>query len=400
MPISNSPLSVEAQAICNKIPFAITDSHHHLWDVANTYRGQKIFLDLGILDNLPKLGYPALVNPPKKNAQTLARERGTKLPSWPIEKTKAVLSRRNEEYGNFQHMWSDYLPSDIMKDYAHAHVNVAATVHVEAGWDEPKVGNVGETNWVYQQAQETGNVVGAAIVGHTDFVSRTYEECEAELIKHKQCPNFVGIRCMASFDTTKRFSSGAPRQHVLTEANFLKNFTLLKKHGLSFDLYCYSYQLKESINLAKRFPDTPIALDHMATPIDYVSKPEVRKEWLEGMTELAKCKNVHAKLSGLMPQLGTQYQYRTWDSYGPTAVEIADGAFGEMLMHTIRLFGPERVFYGSNFPVDKNLARMGELVAGIWICCERSGMNASQLKGVFRDNAAKFYKISLPASKL
>jgi L-fuconolactonase len=90
---------------------------------------------------------------------------------------------------------------------------------------------------------------------------------------------------------------------VMMEPKFREGFAELGKRGLSFDAWMLEPQLPELIDLARQFPDTPIVLDHVGTPLgagSYKGKlPERFSVWRENIRELAKSPNVHVKLGGL-----------------------------------------------------------------------------------------------------
>jgi predicted TIM-barrel fold metal-dependent hydrolase len=59
--------------------------------------------------------------------------------------------------------------------------------------------------------------------------------------------------------------------------------------------------------------------------------------WREGMMALAACPNVNVKLSGL----------------GTFVHACREDVMGPIVRESIELFGADRCFYGSNFPIEK-----------------------------------------------
>lgn len=100
-----------------------------------------------------------------------------------------------------------------------------------------------------------------------------------------------------------------------------------------------------AIALARLYPTVRFVLDHFGSPIDIANSPESYAAWLSNITELASLPNVYAKISGLMPVLGLNCQKKK------SAEEISKTVFGDLVRDTVRLFGPERCMFGSNFPV-------------------------------------------------
>jgi predicted TIM-barrel fold metal-dependent hydrolase len=114
----------------------------------------------------------------------------------------------------------------------------------------------------------------------------------------------------------------------------LSNFGKLARHGLSFDLQVFPGQLRQAAALAANHPDTLIILDHAGMPIERAAWGIT--DWQRGMLELSRRHNVVTKISAL----GTNDHHWTEESIRVFVLE------------TIRIFGPDRTMFGSNFPVD------------------------------------------------
>ncbi len=116
---------------------------------------------------------------------------------------------------------------------------------------------------------------------------------------------------------------------------FFHGLQALEKSNLSFDLQLIPTQHNRVAALMERLPDLKVAVCHAGSPWDQSS--EGLASWRKGLTKLAERDNTFAKISGLgmfKPNLGQ--------------------ADIETISHSvIEIFGPERVMFGSNFPVDK-----------------------------------------------
>jgi predicted TIM-barrel fold metal-dependent hydrolase len=112
-------------------------------------------------------------------------------------------------------------------------------------------------------------------------------------------------------------------------------------------------QLPQVLDLARAFPDTPIVLDHLGTPIGVGPYAERRAEvfvdWRRSIEALASAENVRIKLGGLgmafvgLPQFGRKPE--------APAAELAE-AWRPYLEICIAAFGPRRCMFESNFPPD------------------------------------------------
>ena len=58
------------------------------------------------------------------------------------------------------------------------------------------------------------------------------------------------------------------KEHLLRNSIWQKNFALLDKHNLSFDLQLYPEQMKEAAEFLSDFPNVPIVIDHAGSPYD------------------------------------------------------------------------------------------------------------------------------------
>lgn len=169
---------------------------------------------------------------------------------------------------------------------------------------------------------------------------------------------------------------------------------------LSFDAWGYAHQIQDIHFLAQRFPETPIMLDHLATPVGLFGQvgkstaktPRQRaaifQQWQADIAALAAQKNVYAKISGLMmPVLGHTYfrQRRT------AAVSEMVDLLSPMIEYAIQVFGVDRIVYASNFPMDKPNAKLSDLIAAYVQILAPYGK--TELKKMMRDNAIDFYRL-------
>lgn len=121
---------------------------------------------------------------------------------------------------------------------------------------------------------------------------------------------------------------------------FRRNVAALANYGLSFDLCVTQQQLAIGRDLVRACPEVSFILDHCGVPniIEHSSiECESWQQWQSGIHALAKEPNVACKFSGISAY-GTDEQ-RDVDSLRPYLAEILEA------------FGPERVVWGSDWPV-------------------------------------------------
>lgn len=244
------------------------------------------------------------------------------------------------------------------------HHNVVKTVHVEAGCDPAKA--VDETAWLQGVADEHGypHAIVAKIEMHRD-------DAETLMERHKAFANVRGIRQMLNWhsDMSKVY---AP-ENYLEHAVWRKNFALLAKYGLSFDLQIYAGQMKQAHELLKANPGVPVVIDHSGMPIDR-SLAQL-KEWRDGLKLLAELEHVAIKLSGL----GMVDHKWTVESIRPYILTMID------------IFGPDRAMFGSNFPVDSLYSTFEELFDAYDVVTR--DFSDAERGMLFAGAAERFYRI-------
>ena len=66
---------------------------------------------------------------------------------------------------------------------------------------------------------------------------------------------------------------------------WVNNFALLRKYGLGFDLMCFANMMHRMADLAHRYPDVMVYLEHCGMP--YQHDDAGREAWRSGMKALA-----------------------------------------------------------------------------------------------------------------
>ncbi len=67
----------------------------------------------------------------------------------------------------------------------------------------------------------------------------------------------------------------------------------------------------------------------------------------------------------------------------------------EVFDFIIDTFGPERVMFGSNFPVDKLMLSFDAVVDNILRACETKGLSASDINCVFKKTCRNTYRLDV-----
>jgi L-fuconolactonase len=186
-----------------------------------------------------------------------------------------------------------------------------------------------------------------------------------------------------------------PPQRLL-DPGFQRGFSHLAPLGLSYDVWAYHTQLGEVRQLAERFPQTAIILDHIGGPLGlgpfHDQRDAVFADWAKAIHALSACPNVSVKLGGFgMHLLGLDFHKA---SVAPDSATLAN-AIRPYVETCIEAFGARRCMFESNFPVDKGMFSY----RAMWNAFKRiaAGASADERHALFSGTAARVYRIP-PAS--
>lgn len=291
-----------------------------------------------------------------------------------------------------------YVIEDFRRDAETGH-NLVATVFVECSTkykaDGPaELRSVGETEFVTAlAAQNRGRIrVAEAIVCHVDLDSGDRAKGALEAHIAAGGGRVRGIRDASAWDEFPVMGRDLPirRKELLINPEFRKGFAALKPLGLLFEAWVFHPQIPQVTDLAGAFPDTPIILDHLGTPIGIgpfaAKKAEVFALWKNSIGALAQHANVKMKLGGLgsafggLPQFGRKPE--------ASAAELAE-AWRPYIETCIDGFGVGRCMFESNFPPDNGTCSY----ATLWNAFKLIARNysADEKRALFSGTAAATY---------
>lgn len=157
-----------------------------------------------------------------------------------------------------------------------------------------------------------------------------------------------------------------------TTPPFAANVRRLAREGLSFDLCVQARQLPIAAALVRACPDVQFVLDHCGGPEVAAGALD---PWRGDLLALAELPNVACKLSGIV-------------AYADPARWTVDDLrpFAE---HVLRAFGPERVIWGSDWPVCTLSATLAQWMAATQALL--AGASQSERQSILGGNAAQLY---------
>ena len=260
-----------------------------------------------------------------------------------------------------------YLVDDLDKDIGN--FEIIKTVHVQAEINVDEM--IYETEWLQKISDNHLKKIPNAIIGFVDFME---SDVEKKLEEHLKYPNFRGIRQILNFDKNNSEISHA-KVNYLEEDIWLRNFSLLQKYNLSFDLSILWNQTVDALKLINKNPNIQFIINHTLSPLD-IDEHSI-KEWLDNIKLLSNCSNVAIKLSG----------------FGEFNSAWTESSIRPLIMNSIESFGTDRCMFGSNFPVDKFLspAKYEDYWKTYYSVVK--DLSSDEKNSIFYINAEKYYKI-------
>jgi L-fuconolactonase len=165
-----------------------------------------------------------------------------------------------------------------------------------------------------------------------------------------------------------------PDDDFIVRDDVVRGLKVLERHGVPFDLLLYVRHLRHVPTLAAKLPDLPMVIDHLAKPR---IKDHITDGWLDDFKAAAKYPNVFCKLSGMV----TEADWSGWtvDDLRPYVSVALDA------------FGPERLMFGSDWPVCELAATYGRVKEAL---SDALGpLSESERGRIFGGTAAQFYSL-------
>ncbi|MCM8531544.1 MAG: amidohydrolase family protein [Lentisphaeraceae bacterium] len=216
-------------------------------------------------------------------------------------------------------LYRKVMPQDYVK--LTKPLGITGTVIVEASkWLE-------DNQWIIDLAVKEKIVVG--VVGQLNPGTKDFEKSFTRFQKQDY---FRGIRVRR--DTLEK----------VNEKTVAKHFSMLADHDLSLDVLGGASTLDGVIKTAHAFPSLRININHL--PKSCIKVGKIDREILQKLKTASSLPNVYAKVSDILEKDSSDKQ-------------ILDLSYYEKNLDLMwKLFGPEKVIYGSNWPVMSEFSKM------------------------------------------
>ena len=207
-------------------------------------------------------------------------------------------------------IYRDYLPADLEPQLLRA--GIGSTILVQAA------PTVAETRYLLELAQQHAFIAG--VVGWVDFDKPDAPETIDTLASDAK---LVGLRPMIQ---------DIPDPLWMLNPELGPALDAMIDHDLVFDALVLPKHLDPLLEFAAQYPELRMVVDHGA-------KPPLRNgdlaEWKAGIASIAGSTHAVCKLSGLVTEAG---------SANPAML-------AECVDHLVSQFGPQRLMWGSDWPV-------------------------------------------------
>jgi L-fuconolactonase len=206
----------------------------------------------------------------------------------------------------------DFLIQDLIDVLEESDIDGVITVQARQA--------LAETQWLLDLARSHDFVRG--VVGWVALADPKVERDLEHLSTH------------AKLKSVRHLLQDEPDDFYILREDFNRGIKLLQDFGLRYDLLIFERHLPQTIQFVDRHPNQIFILNHIAKPL---IKQGLVSPWRENLTELARRENVFCKLSGLV----TEASWQSW----------TEADLDPYLQIVLTAFGPERVIFGSDWPV-------------------------------------------------
>ncbi len=202
-----------------------------------------------------------------------------------------------------------------------------------------------------------------AFIGNLDPRDPLFEKDLDSLSEHKK---FRGIRIR-------------PVEPIdLSDPLIIESFNELARRNLVLELGGNGVDPLVVADIARRYPRMNIIMNHLAggTMVDGHIQPE---DWKARLAVFASVPNVYCKISAL------------FEASGKNPAPVNSGEYDALIDPVVAAFGPERVLFGSNWPLSDMLGSYKEMIRMLEDYCHRHP-DLSPEKLLYR-NAVRAYGI-------
>lgn len=248
-------------------------------------------------------------------------------------------------------------PSDLQPLLAAAGVDYTVLVQT--------VPSLQETREFMATAEATHFVAG--VVGWVDLTDPAVGDTLAELQSQPNSQTLVGIRHQVHDEKDAEW---------LLRSDVHRGLKAVRDAGLAYDLLVRPRELPAALATVKTFPDMRFVIDHIAKPP--IASGEI-DDWAALIEPFRSLTHVTCKLSGMITEAN-------WADWTPSHLE-------PYVHRAADIFGPDRLMYGSDWPVCLLAGGYGEVKSALEQALPP--LSPQERDKVFGGNAIRFYGLDI-----
>jgi len=247
----------------------------------------------------------------------------------------------------------NYLPEDLAPILEQHHFDGSVVVQANVVMEE--------TWWLLDLASRHDLILG--VVGWVDLTDDRLAETLDSCREH---PKFKGVRHIVHDETDLRW---------LLRPDVLRGLRELAARDIPYDLLLRPPHLHLIPELADEVPGLRMVIDHIAKPLIAEHRME---PWADDMEIVAKIPGMHCKLSGMI----TEADHENWSAQDLTPY----------VQHVLKLFPPDRLMFGSDWPVCKLAGSWKQVLAAFTQAC--GPLPQTDRNKILGETAASFYRLT------
>jgi|TARA_B100002003_G_scaffold249926_1_gene287575 predicted TIM-barrel fold metal-dependent hydrolase len=249
-----------------------------------------------------------------------------------------------------------------------AFVEAVSVCHVDDDGPSFEACCLAETSWTSKEMD--GSDLEYRIVASASLESPNVENLLASLKQHQRV---CGIRQIINHEPS--WPRNQKRGNYLENPSWRSGFAKLEDFGMSFDLQLNPHQFHDASVLGESHPKIPLIIGHLGSPT--LADLEEGQVYWDGMRRLADLEQTSIKLSMF------SYLDPDWDG-NPLVIET--------VLKVIDLFGSERCFFASNFPVEQHQGWSASKLYSAFLKMVEYLSEEEQQK-LFSENARSAYRL-------
>ena len=251
-----------------------------------------------------------------------------------------------------------------------AFIEAVSVCHIGVTGDEFASACLAETSWVSKQFSNSNNCY--IIVSTAPLEDVNAGKILTQLAEN---PLFRGIRQIINYEPS--WPRNNQLGNLLCNPRWREGYAKLKKHSLSYDFQLNPQQFRDAARLVEKHPETPVIIGHLGSPTlnDLTEKKEVYWDGLKAFSDQEK---TCIKISML------SYIDKNWDQ---------NSLVQETVLRVIDLFGIDRCFFASNFPVENLFGWNADRLYKAFVSLIDHHFNHEDQQKLFADNAKKVYRV-------